>query len=280
MNRRTAFFTTIYPMNKEYLFGFFSSLRKQTYRYFDVIVVNDRYENFEELENEFSSLNIVELAYSGTPAENREYGVNYILEHDYDILIFGDSDDYFDTDRVQVSVDMLNGFDIVVNDITLFDKNGISCQKYISNRVGNNTTIDLDFIKEKNIFGMTNTAVRVNTLRNITFDESLLAVDWYLFSILLSKKYKAIFTNDTETFYRQYTDNTIGLGDITEASILKGIAVKFKHYELMQEENIQYKSLFVEICELKKKIENRKYVEKLKKQNIQNPFWWEWIRDI
>jgi glycosyltransferase involved in cell wall biosynthesis len=267
-------------MNKEYLFGFFSSLRKQTYRYFDVIVVNDRYENFEELENEFSSLNIVELAYSGTPAENREYGVNYILEHDYDILIFGDSDDYFDTDRVQVSVDMLNGFDIVVNDITLFDKNGISCQKYISNRVGNNTTIDLDFIKEKNIFGMTNTAVRVNTLRNITFDESLLAVDWYLFSILLSKKYKAIFTNDTETFYRQYTDNTIGLGDITEASILKGIAVKFKHYELMQEENIQYKSLFVEICELKKKIENRKYVEKLKKQNIQNPFWWEWIRDI
>ena len=40
-NKKTAFLTTIFEMNKRYLQDFFKSLKNQTYKNFDIIVVND-----------------------------------------------------------------------------------------------------------------------------------------------------------------------------------------------------------------------------------------------
>ena len=93
MRNNVAFLTTIFPMNKTYLFDFFNSLQKQTYKNFDVIVINDNYEGFDEVEQAFTGLNIIELNYSGTPAKNRDFGINYVIDSGYDVLIFGDSDD-------------------------------------------------------------------------------------------------------------------------------------------------------------------------------------------
>ena len=49
MNPKIAFLTTVFPMKTEYLYDFFDSLQKQTYKKFNIIVVNDGYENFEEI---------------------------------------------------------------------------------------------------------------------------------------------------------------------------------------------------------------------------------------
>ena len=48
-NKKIAFLTTIFPMEEEYLKDFFNSLLQQTYKEFDILVVNDGYENFENL---------------------------------------------------------------------------------------------------------------------------------------------------------------------------------------------------------------------------------------
>lgn len=212
MIKKVAFLTTIFPMRIEYLYDFFNSLNNQTYEYFDIIVVNDGFDEFEKLKTNYKQLNIYELKYSSTPAKNREHGINYIIDNKYDVVVFGDSDDYFQNNRVQVSIDKLINYDIVVNDLSLFNnEKSIYCTKYISNRIKNNTEINYSFINDKNIFGMTNTSLNVSILDKVVFENNLVAVDWFLYKDLLKKGYKAVFTNETVSYYRQYSDNIVGL---------------------------------------------------------------------
>lgn len=184
---------------------------QQTYKDFDIVVINDGYRNFEKIISKYSNLNIIELPYENSIAKNREYGINWCIDNSYDILIFGDSDDYFSLNRIAKSIDLLSTCDIVVNDLTLFDEQGILITNYISHRVQNNTQISFNFIKEKNIFGLSNTAVNVSILNRVQFNEELIAVDWFLYKNLLEIGLKAIFTNEIKTFYRQHLSNTIGL---------------------------------------------------------------------
>ena len=208
---KIAFLTTIFPMKKQFLIDFFNSLNNQTHDNFDVVVVNDGYSNFNEIKLKYSKLNIVELEYSNTPAKNREYGINYCIERKYDILIFGDSDDYFSNNRVELALEALNSNDIVVNDVSLFDNDGTYEDMYISNRLENDSKVNFNYIKNKNIFGLSNTALKINILSKVSFDKDLVAVDWYLYKGLLKNGCKAIFTNKAITYYRQHKDNTVGL---------------------------------------------------------------------
>jgi len=209
--KNVAFLTTIFPMEGQFLIDFFDSLSGQTYDNFDVIVVNDGYDNFYDVKMKYQNLSIIELPYSDTPAKNREYGINYCIEHKYDILIFGDSDDYFSNNRVELSLNILNSNDIVVNDVSLFDDRGVYETMYISNRLSDNSKVNYSYIKNKNIFGLSNTALKINILSKVSFDKDLVAVDWYLYKGLLKNGCKAIFTNKAITYYRQHKDNTIGL---------------------------------------------------------------------
>lgn len=281
MNKKVAFLTTIYPMKKAYLYDFFNSLQQQTYKKFDVIVVNDGFVNLEEFTTEFNAMTIVELQHTETAAKNREFGIDYVKENNYDVLIFGDSDDYFDANRIQLSIDLLKNFDIIVNDLTLFnDQNGIYSKRYISNRVKDCTQIELDFIRDKNIFGLSNTAVNVSILDHINFEKDLIAVDWYLYTTLLLKNKKAIFTNKTITYYRQYANNTIGIGTKTIETILKGILVKNKHYSLLKKEDNVFAALHENILKLNKRVEDQSSVVELGIDDIENPLWWEEIKFI
>ena len=209
--KNVAFLTTIFPMEERFLIDFFDSLSGQTYDNFDVIVVNDGYDNFYDVKMKYQNLSIIELPYSDTPAKNREYGINYCIKRKYDILIFGDSDDYFSNNRVELSLNMLNSNDIVVNDVSLFSDRGVYETMYISNRLSDNSKVNYSYIKNKNIFGLSNTALKINILSKVSFDKDLVAVDWYLYKGLLKNGCKAIFTNKAITYYRQHKDNTIGL---------------------------------------------------------------------
>lgn len=271
MKNKTAFLTTIFPMERCYLFEFFDSLRKQTYTKFDVIVINDNYEGFSEIKEAFSELNLIELFSSGTPAENRAHGINYVINAAYENLIFGDSDDYFDANRVQVSIDILCDYDIVVNDLSLFKNNGIYCEKYISNRIQNKELISLDFIKDKNIFGLSNTAVKVSALDPVNFEQDLIAVDWYFFSTLLLKNLTAVFTNQTQTYYRQYESNTIGIGINSQETFLKTRQVKSKHYSLL----VKKSSVFKELYECENDLDINDLQDGFFQQKNKTPFWWE-----
>ena len=212
---KIAFLTTIFPTPKKFLYKFLDSLQNQTYKNFDLIIVNDGYKSFNKIKKKFiDSINIIEIKSSNTPAKNREIGINYCIKSKYDILIFGDSDDWFENNRIEVSLKYLIDNDIVVNDLSLFNEDGIYEEKYISNRVNNLEIIEQNFISDKNIFGMSNTAIKLKDVSHVNFEDNLVAVDWYFFKFLLNDGLKAIFTNETISFYRQHKNNTIGLNII------------------------------------------------------------------
>ncbi len=206
-----AFLTTVFPENEKFLKTFFNSLSTQTFKNFDLIVVNDNFTNLDYYKNIYSDLKIIDINSSGTPAKNKEAGINYCIDNKYEILIFGDSDDYFQNNRIIKSIEFLKKKDIVVNDLTLFNDNGIYENKYLSNRLKNLDVIDLEFIKDKNIFGMSNTAIKLQGIKKVYFHEEIISIDWYFFKLILKQGLQAIFTNETVSFYRQHANNTTGL---------------------------------------------------------------------
>jgi glycosyltransferase involved in cell wall biosynthesis len=267
--KRVAFFTTIFPMKEQYLHDFFTSLKQQTYKDFDVIIVNDGYLNFEKIKIAYGqTLSIIELLSTNTPAKNREFGINYCIDNKYDVLIFGDSDDFFETNRIEKSLQLLEEYDVVVNDLSLFDENGVYEARYFSNRLENLTQINFDFIRDKNIFGLSNTAIRLEKMHKVVFSGDLIAVDWHLFSILLMSDKRAVFTNETVTFYRQYSENLIGLKELNQQTFERGVEVKKRHYEAL---NSKTKDFLKETDRLSTASYNAKTKE------IKHPLWWELI---
>jgi len=208
---KIAFLTTVFLKNEKFLKSFFNSLSAQTYKNFDLVIVNDNFKNLDFYKDLYSNLNIIDINSSNTPAKNREVGINYCIDQNYEVLVFGDSDDYFKDNRIEKLLEFLIKADVVVNDLSLFDDNGVYEKNYLSNRLKNLDIIDLKFIKDKNIFGMSNTAIKLKNIKKVSFNYNIIAVDWFFFKRILKKGCKAIFTNETETFYRQYKNNTIGL---------------------------------------------------------------------
>ena len=105
----------------------------------------------------------------------------------------------------------MNKTDVVVNDLSLFNNNGVYEKKYISNRLNNLDVINPEFINDKNIFGMSNTAIKLKNIKKVSFNDNIIAVDWYFFKAILKQGLQAVFTNETESFYRQHENNMVGL---------------------------------------------------------------------
>lgn len=234
-NNNTCFLTTVFPCPLEYLISFFDSLVDQDISAFDVVIVNDGNNELTELLTHYPLLNTCILQAGKSPIENREFLVKFAIENSYEFAVFGDSDDTFSHNRVSESLNRLKNVDIVVNDITTFTSIGISQSNYISNRFENSQNITLGNILHSNIFGLSNTAVRVKVLSDLPFPfcRELIALDWYIFSILLHSKYLTVFTNNAITYYRQHSDNIAGLGECTQQTRNRSLAVKKAHYSAL-----------------------------------------------
>lgn len=183
--------------------------------------------------------------------------------------MFGDSDDTFSSNRIKLSIELLKTFDVVVNDLTLFSTDAILAENYISNRLKNYDQIEFDFIKNKNLFGLSNTAIRLDRLAPVDLPNELIAVDWYLFSILLLQGKKAVFTNNTVTFYRQYEGNLVGLKQLDSKSFSHGLKVKQLHYTALKAITDRVDVEFQNYCQ-------RDALLKAKNA-IEQPLWWELI---
>lgn len=281
---KVAVLGVIFPEVEKFIDDYLLSLEKQTFKNFDLIIINDGFNKFGKYKYKYE-LNIKEIKYKNTPAKIRELGINHIREEGYEYIVFTDSDDFFSSNRIGKSIELLKHYDIVVNDLTLVSESGnILDTLYISNRIKKSSGVNLDFIIDKNIFGFSNTSMRLKCLtEKIKIKKSLIAVDWYLFTRLLLEGCSSIFTNEALSFYRIYRGNTIGLSsDIDWEKIGKIIDVKFFHYKKLSEIDTKFKHLYLKFNELKKYIKNSRcrenYIEKIKCLNINKPLWWEAIK--
>ncbi len=282
---KIAILGVVFPKVEAFIDEYLQSLEEQTVRCFDVIIINDGFDAFYSFKAKYNSLNIKEIEYRGTPAEIREFGINYIRNQGYQYVVFTDSDDYFSRNRVEKSIELLEHYDIVVNDLTtVSDGNREIDILYLSGRLKNLSEINFDFISDKNIFGFSNTAMKMKSLTGkVIFDKNLIAVDWFLFSMLLMKNCSAVFTNEAVTFYRIYEGNVAGLSSATDRKkIEKGINVKRLHYKNLSLIDDTFKGVHGKFDRLNSDMENNeyksRYVEKVKLLGLKNTLWWEDIK--
>jgi len=285
----TLLIGVIYPGIEKYLLDYFHCVELQDTSDFDVLILNDGYENNLPLKNK--KVYIVDIKGKYSPAEIRMMGIKYALKKKYRYIVFSDTDDYFTSNRISLSKAKLKISDFVYNELETICKIGIMknyCANYLKIKGEINSYINLT---EKNLFGLTNTAVRVEKLKNLYIPREIIAADWWIFSILLLNGSVGSFIKEATTYYRQYNNNLVGAGKkLSEASLLYGIKVKKFHYKNLlyycnenglNEASEIYKKRFDEICELNNVILNagfrKKYINLINKNHkkIFNGWWSE-----
>jgi glycosyltransferase involved in cell wall biosynthesis len=269
---KAAVFSVIHPGAKDYLDDFYLSLENQSEKSFDVVIINDGLPPIQS-----SQLNLVELPSYGSIAHNRQKAIEY-LKPLYDVVIFADSDDTFSINRVEDALNKLQTHDFVVNDLNIVGQNlEVMIPSYLSDKLQNHSSIELQHLMESNFCGLSNTAVRLEAFPALDIPNNLVAVDWYIFTQLLFSGKKGVFSADSITNYRQHDNNTVGFKEITEESLFRELDVKLKHYNALKELDPRFQNLLVKYENLSELYTSNPgvYLEKLKQQELGTHFWWE-----
>lgn len=276
-----VFFSVVYPQALPYLKDMRESVLSQTRKDFDVIIVNDGCDK-ERIIEELQGLDITILEAEGGFSANRMQGINYVRNHKYKYVLFCDADDTFTSDRYERTIAEFekSQADIVVSNLNIVDEHCKPLIKdYFSKEIPESRWIDAEFLKEKNIFGMSNTAIRLDALMKDLHIPETQIVDWCLFSLLLIKGLKAIYISDSFVNYRQYNANMIGINKYDETSFRRLAKLKNDHYRLLVEKGYdQYQQLYQESERLLNisDIEIKEIVTQGLAKHPQ-PLWWQII---
>ena len=190
--------------------------------------------------------------------------LNLAKQKEYKYVILADSDDFFSANRVQKTKDLLSKSEIVANEFDLVNINGEELvTNYISHRLKSGIIIGFEFIKEKNVIGFSNSAFRAELIpEKLSIPQDVAVVDWFFYTLLLHAGHKAVFSNEMITYYRQYSDNMIGINNETLDNYKKKLALKAMHYRYLS-------SSFTEFEELAKKY-NKSEAQIILRGHLQN----------
>ena len=276
---KIAVFTVVFPAIEKYFSDFKQSLLKQTSQNYDLVIVNDGCDECL-LRGLFSDFNLYILPPAISRAKHREVGIEYAKKRGYEYMVFCDADDYFFNNRIALCVEYLSreGVDIVVNDLDIVNEKGELIQHgYLSNRISEKTNLDASFLYNKNIFGLSNTAINLIQLPEINLPEDLIIVDWFLFSYLLEKGMKSVFIKEPLTYYRQHESNAIGINKMSVETYKKQLRFKIDHYKHLSDSFPIYIQLYDEANKLLLMSDDEIERRIITKKDIKNPLWWEII---
>jgi len=281
----------IYPEVEPFLSDFFESIKSQTIQDYDLLIISDNLE-LKDYQKLPLDTKIILISQNSTPAQIRLKGIEYCKENRYQYLIFTDTDDFFSANRVEVSKIGLQKYDFVFNEIDLVDINGHSIRANVLKGINiRNQYNKVDEIIDKNLFGLSNTAVSLNALNDLTIPKEIIAVDWWIFTILLLNRRAGKFIEKAKTYYRQTNNNTVGMWKpLDDNRLFKGIEVKTIHYknvyQYCKEKDLKETMLFKKKLdqmrilneEIRKKPFKKKYIDMVnKKMNKIYKGWWSEI---
>lgn len=268
--------TVVFPDNLKYFQSFLRSLERQDIQGFCLLIINDGCEDLQAALNGYD--NEVQIKkFSSDPFSNRLALIEFAIENSFRKLIFADSDDWLESNRVGVMNALLEKYEVVASDLTLVNETGNKLQNnYWSSRLESGE-IDSDFLADKNIFGFGNSAIRLCFSRNDIKKEQLIAPDWFFFTQMANNA-NLFFTTATTSYYRQHTQNITGLKKLTPARLERILEVKNQHYSALQRIGYNTDNYLAEMDLLKRKYQDKEALiqdaERL--NNLSKPFfWWE-----
>jgi glycosyltransferase involved in cell wall biosynthesis len=285
---KTIFFSVAYPGVKEYLPGFMESLCGQTDKDFTLFLINDSLINANEILDQFNKRIKFEIRNAqGTPAELRKIGIEWCLSEGAEIIVFGDSDDYFEENRIKVSKQALIDHHIVFNELTLVGEDISNPVSWLNKRFDDGDAISLEHLLTANCMGLSNTAIKTKIIPSNFSDipGDIMAFDWAFFSMCLLSGVKAVYSQKTRTYYRQHENNIASLILQSEERTLKGVQIKRNHYRFMAHLNSEYDELSDKFVQLYDRLISEKglmaeYTIRVKQKNIKHPIWWETILPV
>ncbi|MEP5106360.1 MAG: glycosyltransferase, partial [Ekhidna sp.] len=244
----TILVSYLYPSCAQYVDDYITSLERQTYKNFQVVIFNDGVSNAYDL-FEKSKLKFKLIDLSGSPLQIRYKSFSYLKSLDLSYIIFQDLDDLLTSNRISHALDLLEDFDLVCNDLSLMDESSRLFKENVwEARLGGFFEFDYPFIWNKNIVGLGNTAIRKSVLDSeLAKDPIPIAADWFIFFQLLYKKnLKAVFTSGAQTLYRQHSNNLVGLSEVSSSRIKQALKVKINHFKALINSGIDAKKYYLE----------------------------------
>ena len=282
----TALFSVVYPGIDVYLSDFFDSLSRQTDKDFTIFIINDGLPNIERFIRPGLMVKIKNVQ-GELPASIRKIGIQWMIDAGVEYIIFGDADDYFENNRIELSKHLLKNHDLICNELILIGDHIKDPIKMLEPHFNEGEKISEYQIKFANCMGMSNTALKTNNL-NHQYDRipgNTVAFDWALFALYLHSGADCIFTKTTATYYRQHEKNVASPLSLDEQQIMTGVQVKLNHYTLLSYFYQEYVSLADSFKELYTKLQSdrslmQKYCFAVRDQAPVSPLWWEPIKTI
>ena len=268
---RTVFGTVFYNLAFDYLSNFIDSLNMQDDKEFEVLIINDDIEECrikEVLDHALFTYEIVRYEKKYSPAGLRIMLMIEALKRDVELLILGDADDEFLSNRVGLIKNSAS-----IYDEYLFFYNNILTIKGedVFPPLPQNIN-GIEEICDYNFLGMSNTSIRINKLHidelHSFFEGDQPIFDWYLFSRLLIDGAKGKYVDDAVTYYRYHDNNLVGNQDADNQIIAREIEVKKQHYWSLASRSL----LMEKLC--KQYEEGEFYLTKNQKPH----FWWGYTK--
>ena len=277
---RTAFVTFAYPGCEQFLAQTLDSLTRQTDQEFDVIIFNNSLDSLDTIcQTSLNKTPEICAVYGNVPAI-RSYGLKQMKTSGYHNVIFGDADDVFAENRIEVIKQLLSENDVVVNDLDVCNENLIQTrQAYFQNRLPSECLLNKDTIRLCNCIGFTNSALRADVIPETEFPDTLTAIDWALFTTILLANARALFTGATSTKYRIHNRSHYDITSTNPSSLSFQVKVKYRHYEYLAQRFREYEREYNEFGSLQQKLKDTRYFDRYKRammaQLTEFPFWWE-----
>lgn len=268
--------SVIYQSAYGYIDDFLDSLENQTYKDFQVILINDdilEKDLNKVLDRHTEILNKICIVCLGGGQEIYQTRIELFKNAKSlgtKLLILGDCDDFFSEDRVEKTVKCYEenaDYGFFYNDIVLLT--GEKMMKDLPDE-----TCNAEDIIEFNYLGLSNSALNLDLLEDSFLDSlhkgNTKIFDWYLFSRMLLSMIKGKYVKDTSTYYRIHDNNLAGISGNGHEAIKKEYSVKLEHYRLLACEN----ELFLKYYQKYENLDCSKVVANKNEKG----FWWNLIR--
>ena len=242
-----VFGSIVFDTDQEMIDSFFKTVANQDRDDFDVLLINDGLpkEKLDNILDKYESLRnriiVVDADRDSTFYKNRCQLINEAKNRGYDLLVRGDFDDEFSSDRVSSFINQFDdGYGFFYNDIYL---NGESIFKLLPTLCD-----DYKQIGQYNFVGEGACAINLHYINEALLDKlrrgKTNVFDWYMFTTFLLEGIKGKRIDSGYTFYRIYELNMAGVPLKNYKTITKELGVKRLHYSLLKDKNDYYKDLY------------------------------------
>lgn len=220
---------SFHPLSIKYHKECLNSILNQTDKSFVFIMFDDGVGISEPKSHE---INIIYRKVKNiSPGKIKELGIKEAHKLDCDYVTFIDSDDVMKRNRIERIYDHIKKYQCktFIHNLDIIDEDGNTIRNKIFNFEKNK--LGLEFFIDKNVAGFGNTVYLVKDLLElIPFPKSVIALDWYLISILTSKK-DIMILDEPLIEYRQHTNNLLGINAYSKKKLKTIINIRDKHYE-------------------------------------------------